>query len=123
MIDLVTVTEIAVVIAIVVAVIMEVGGDLVEIAIIVVSQDTLPENALVKEVEVVGMAVVVVEVDLTGTEIDMVAAAAETAVVVMEVIVITVIALGHMIVAVLEAIEADALNCAEELRVLQAGCK
>lgn len=64
-------------------------------------------------VEVVGM---VVEVDLTGTEIDMEAAAAEMVVVVKEGNVLTVIVLDHMIVAVLEAIEADTLNCAEELK-------
>lgn len=130
-IDLVTVTEIGVAIAIVVAVIMEVGGDLVvvETALTVVSQDTLPENALVKGVEVVGMVaeVVVVEavaMDPIGTEIDMEAAAAEMVVVVEEVNGLAVIALGHTNVAVLEALElADALSCAEELEVLPAGCK
>lgn len=118
-IDLVTVTEIGVAIAIVVAVIMEVGGDLVvvETALTVVSQDTLPENALVKGVEVVGMVaeVVVVEavaMDPIGTEIDMEAAAAEMVVVVEEVNGLAVIALGHTNVAVLEALElADALSC------------
>uniref|UniRef100_A0A3Q7EQL2 RRM domain-containing protein n=1 Tax=Solanum lycopersicum TaxID=4081 RepID=A0A3Q7EQL2_SOLLC len=55
-------------------------------------------------------------VDLTGTEIDMEAAAAEMVVVVKEGNVLTVIVLDHMIVAVLEAIEADTLNCAEELK-------
>ncbi|WMV12544.1 hypothetical protein MTR67_005929 [Solanum verrucosum] len=58
-----------------------------------------------------------------GTEIDMEAAAAEMVVVVKEVNVLTVIVLGHMIVAVLEAIEADTLNCAEESKVLLAGCR
>lgn len=51
------VTEIEVVITVVIIVNMEVGVDLVvESALSVASQDTLPENAQVKEVEVVGMA-------------------------------------------------------------------
>lgn len=51
------VTEIEVVITVVIIVNMEVGVDLVvESALSVASQDTLPENAQVKEVVVVGMA-------------------------------------------------------------------
>lgn len=120
-IDLVTVTVTEIVVAIAVAVIIVVVGDLVvEIAIIVVSQVTLPENALVKGVEVVGMVVVV---DPTGMEIDMEAAAAEMVVAVKAVNVLTVIVPGHMIVAVLVAIEANTLNYAEELKVVLAGCK
>lgn len=121
-----TVTEIEVVIAVVVIVNMEVGGDLVvESALSVASQDTLLENALVMEVGVVGMAaemidtvvakVVVLEVvpimDLKEMETALETAAAGMVADMEEVNGITVIVLGHTIVGVLALGLVNALSC------------
>lgn len=131
------VTEIEVVIAVVVIVNMEVGGDLVvESALSVASQDTLLENVLVKEVRVVGMAaemigtvvakVVVLEVvaimDLKEMETALETAAAGM-VADMGENDITVIVQGHTIVGVLALGLVNALRCivaAEELGANQA---
>lgn len=136
-IDPMTVTEIEVVIAVAVIVNMEVGGDLgVESALSVANQDTLLENALVKEVrgvgmvaEMIGMAaateVVVLEVvaimDLKEMETALETAAAGMAVDMGEVNDIAVIVQGHTIVGVLALALVNALRCTEELGTNQAG--
>lgn len=68
------VTEIEVVITVAVIVNMEVDVDLVvESALSVASQDTLPENAQVKEVEVVGMAAEMIGMAAAEVVVDQVA--------------------------------------------------